>query len=87
MIDLETLGLRLLGEFFLKQSFHDRGSLHRVGRKMGKWVNVRYFQRSLNEVPREREQLLQTEGVPVRHWWSSLFRRRRRRRTRRTLRD
>lgn len=63
--------------FFLKGGFEDRGRLKGVGWKMGRWIDTKTFQLSLDEESKEKEKVGQ-KREPERHWWSSLFRRRRR---------
>ena len=72
--------------FFLKQKFEERGLLKGVGWKMGKWIDVRYLQRSLHDAPVDTEQVVHTRIETVQEirrprdrWWSSWFRRRRKR--------
>lgn len=64
MSNLARLGLKLLGGFFLRQNFEDRGTLKGVAWKMGRWVDARYLQCSLHEDLRDREPPVQTERAP-----------------------
>ena len=45
--------------FFLKQQFEERGLLKGVGWKMGRWIDMRYLQRSLHDDSMDTEQRVQ----------------------------
>ena len=66
---------QVLSKFFLKGGFEDRGLLKGVAWKMGKWIDTRSFQLSLDDEPKNEEKAMQ-KRAPKRRWWSSLFRRR-----------
>ncbi|KAL9124813.1 MAG: hypothetical protein Q9175_008172 [Cornicularia normoerica] len=78
----EVLAIVPVGEgrdassFFLRESFEDRGLLKGVGWKMGRWIDTRILQRSLDDEPKDKKTPVRKKRGSARHWWSSLFRRR-----------
>ena len=61
--------------FFLRQRFENRGVLRGVAWKMGRWVDTKTLQRSLNEESTEEEKPGREKRRSPRQWWRTLLRR------------